>query len=242
METERSGARAPTGRLRVATWNIRHGEGRDGVIDLARTAAAIRRTGAQVVALQELDRFRQRSGGVDQPAVVAELTGLVVRFFPTFVRPEIPGEYGIALAATSPFEASFEPLPQFRDEEPRGAILARWNGIGIVSTHISYEKNARPIQTARLAELAGDLTAPVLVMGDLNQERCTLRPLRRAGFRPGPHFGTLAPCRRWGRQLDHILAGPGLVVVRAWVERSGVSDHCPLVSEAEFLPPAREVQ
>ncbi|MGH2729475.1 MAG: endonuclease/exonuclease/phosphatase family protein, partial [Actinomycetota bacterium] len=53
--------------MRVATFNVRHGLGRDDALDLKRTAAVIARTAADIVALQELDRNLARSEFVDQP-------------------------------------------------------------------------------------------------------------------------------------------------------------------------------
>ncbi len=50
--------------VRVMTYNIQHGEGLDGRIDLVRTAQVIRRSEANVVALEEVDRGVKRSGGV----------------------------------------------------------------------------------------------------------------------------------------------------------------------------------
>ena len=56
-------------RLRVATFNIHHGVGADGRLDLTRTADVISATGASVVGLQEVDRtLSARSGWVDQAA------------------------------------------------------------------------------------------------------------------------------------------------------------------------------
>ena len=50
--------------MRVVTYNIQFGQGRDGVVDLQRIIDAV--GGADVIALQEVDRFWTRSGGVDQ--------------------------------------------------------------------------------------------------------------------------------------------------------------------------------
>lgn len=55
--------------MKVVTYNIQFGRGRDRRYDLARIAAEVR--GADVIALQEVDRFWRRSGSVDSPAVVA---------------------------------------------------------------------------------------------------------------------------------------------------------------------------
>ncbi len=57
-----------------ASYNIQYGRGRDGRFDLARIAGEL--AGADVIALQEVERGWQRSGGVDQPAELAGLLGL----------------------------------------------------------------------------------------------------------------------------------------------------------------------
>jgi len=57
--------------MRLLSYNIQYGKGKDGRYDLARIAAEI--ADADVVALQEVERFWQRSGNVDQPAELARL-------------------------------------------------------------------------------------------------------------------------------------------------------------------------
>ena len=47
-------------------WNIHHGEGTDGKIDLQRLADVIAKESPDVVMLQEVDRNMPRSGKVDQ--------------------------------------------------------------------------------------------------------------------------------------------------------------------------------
>jgi endonuclease/exonuclease/phosphatase family metal-dependent hydrolase len=61
--------------LKITSYNIQFGRGLDGEIDLVRIAAAIR--GADIVCLQEVDQWWQRSGYCDQ---AAEIAGL----FPTY--------------------------------------------------------------------------------------------------------------------------------------------------------------
>ncbi|MCY3003234.1 MAG: hypothetical protein NTV21_15650, partial [Planctomycetota bacterium] len=58
--------------LRVASYNIKHGEGLDGRVDLERTAAVLARFDADLIALQEVDVGVRRSGGVDQPHALAQ--------------------------------------------------------------------------------------------------------------------------------------------------------------------------
>ena len=57
--------------MRLLSYNIQYGRGRDGRFDLPRIAAEA--AGADVVALQEVERYWQRSGMEDQPAELARL-------------------------------------------------------------------------------------------------------------------------------------------------------------------------
>ena len=49
--------------MKLVSYNIQYGRGRDGVFDLQRIAAAV--AGADIIALQEIERYWQRSGMVD---------------------------------------------------------------------------------------------------------------------------------------------------------------------------------
>ena len=57
--------------MKLVSYNIQYGTGRDGVVDLRRIARAVQ--GADVIALQEVKRFSQRTARQDQPALLAEL-------------------------------------------------------------------------------------------------------------------------------------------------------------------------
>ncbi len=56
--------------MKLVTYNIQYGLDRDGQYDLNRTAKAVE--GGDVIALQEVERFWERSGNVDEVAVLAE--------------------------------------------------------------------------------------------------------------------------------------------------------------------------
>lgn len=219
--------------VRVATFNIRHGLGLDGVIDLDRTAAAVSATGADLIALQEVDRSLRRSALVDQASALAERTGLAAHFTATLRRGD--GEYGLALLTRDPAEVAFEALPRLADEEPRGMLVARWRGLTLIATHLARHRAPRRVQTEALAERAASLPPPSVVLGDLNQGRRGLARLVSAGFEPGPHRATFAG----GRQIDHILTGPGVRFARIWTLETDASDHLPLIADLEAAAPPR---
>lgn len=56
--------------MKLVSYNIQYGLGRDGRYDLKRIADEIR--DADIIALQEVERFWQRSGMVDEPQVLAD--------------------------------------------------------------------------------------------------------------------------------------------------------------------------
>jgi len=57
--------------MKIVTYNIQFGLGKDGRFDLERIAGEV--DGADIIALQEVDRFWQRSGNVDQPELLGQL-------------------------------------------------------------------------------------------------------------------------------------------------------------------------
>ena len=68
--------------MRLATFNILHGRSlRDGMVDLARLADAVRSLDADILALQEVDREQPRSHLADLTAVAAEAMGAVSHRF-----------------------------------------------------------------------------------------------------------------------------------------------------------------
>lgn len=57
--------------MKIVTYNIQFGLGKDGRFDLQRIANAV--NGADIIALQEVERHWQRSGDIDQAAQLGEL-------------------------------------------------------------------------------------------------------------------------------------------------------------------------
>ena len=213
----------------MATFNVHHCEGSDGIVDVARTAAALTTAEPDVIGLQELDRGLARSGHADQPEDLGRLLGMKVRFFSTLEGGA--GQYGIGLAAAAPLvDARFVALPRLGDEEPRGAVMAVCSGLQVVVTHLSTDRRARRVQLATVAAIAEGLEGPTVVMGDLNAGGRSLAPLTSLGF-SGVFGHSTLPGRLARRQIDHILVSPGLEVVRSWTVATDASDHLPLVAE-----------
>jgi endonuclease/exonuclease/phosphatase family metal-dependent hydrolase len=65
--------------MQVVSYNIQFGRGLDGVVDLVRTCRAVR--GADIICLQEVDQYWQRSGNCDQSA---EISGLLPSYYAVY--------------------------------------------------------------------------------------------------------------------------------------------------------------
>lgn len=120
--------------MRVATFNLLHGMTvGDGVVDVDRLREAVRLLDADVLGLQEVDRDQQRSHGIDQTAVAAEVMGAVASRFVPAIAGTPGGEwtaapdevaagrpaYGIALLSRHPVkEWRVVRLPALRVRSP----------------------------------------------------------------------------------------------------------------------------
>lgn len=217
-------------RFRVATFNVHHCRGLDGRVDVDRVARVMQLLGADLIALQELDRNLSRSYHADQPALLAERTGYRVAFHPARLIEQ--GEFGIALATREGLDTTMEALPRKGNEERRIVVEARWRGLSVLTTHLTRDRAVRAIHIEALASIAGRVPPPVIVVGDLNEHLRGLSPLLKAGFR--------AEARQlpWARTptgaVDHILVGPEMMILRTRRIRTDASDHLPLVVDVEI--------
>lgn len=208
---------APAGdSLVVATYNIRHGRGMDGTVDLTRTAAAIRALGADVIALQEVDRGVARSGAVDEPSALGAELGLDHAFGAFF--PYEGGEYGMALLSRFPIRRSASlRLPD--GNEPRVALLAELElpsgrRVQVVNVHFDWVESDtfRYAQAEALAAVLDTTSLPTVLLGDFNDVPGSRTMARWSGrFSPAAKpaatrftFSSTEPVR----EIDHILLGP----------------------------------
>ena len=162
-------------RLRVATFNIHHGVGADGRLDLARTADVISATGASVVGLQEVDRaLSARSGWVDQAAWLGERLGMDVVHGATIDRdppdPSMPDgprrRYGNALLSAHPVRSwQAVRLPGDPRREARGLVDAvvdvGGTTVRVAVTHLqNRSRGTRREQAAHVVDLLGGRRGP----------------------------------------------------------------------------------
>jgi endonuclease/exonuclease/phosphatase family metal-dependent hydrolase len=224
--------------LRVATFNVHHGAPRRGPVDLDKTIAACRSLDADVLAVQELDVGTSRSGGVDQPAVLAESLGMHVRFVAT-VTLRGGGTYGHALLSRGPLrDVRVLDLAREDGREPRAAIVAATSigsrELSVVAMHLQNHRRGDPQPPLAVRQLGEALAAlderpaPRVALGDLNLEPSVVDPVMAAFQLSRIPTPATIPSDRPSSTPDHIAVG-GLALVAVSVPATVVSDHRPVV-------------
>jgi len=233
--------------LRVMAWNIHHGEGVDGKLDLERIAGVIKKSAADVVLLQEVDDRTQRTGRVAQAEELARLTGLQATFGKAMDFQG--GGYGNAvLTRWAPADVRVLPLPG--GGEPRCALAVTVEVPGsagkttLVSTHLDVSSAAS--RTTHAKELATEFAGhPHLVIlgGDFNAtpDEPPLASFADPWVLPrkeGANTGTI-PVDMPTREIDFIFFKPApdqkppTVVRHKVIEETVASDHRPVFMELQ---------
>ena len=235
---------------RLLTYNVHRCVGTDGVLDVGRVAAVIAALSPDIVALQEVDVGRARTGRVDQAHALALRLSMTSQFNATLkVEEEL---YGDAILTTLPQQLiksgplpGYDRIPQL---EARGAL---WVSVAIgevrlhvINTHLGLVPREQQNQTRALAGEgwlgAPERRDPLMLVGDFNAGRSTLvyriltaqlADARRAA--PTGRSTATFPATFPMLMIDHVFASSGLTITGAWTPSDRLSrvasDHLPLV-------------
>ncbi len=174
--------------LKILSYNIKHGRGMDGKVDLLRISKVIGALSPDLVTLQEVDKNCTRSGSIDLTQELAGILKMEGRFgkFMDFQG----GQYGMAVLSRFPIIShQVHVLP--RGAEPRCALEARvnpgrgWGEIRLFCIHHDWTReNLRVTQCEALLKKIGKERGPVILSGDFNAGRKSqsVRLLASSGF------------------------------------------------------------
>lgn len=246
--------------LRLLTYNVRHCRGTDGRVSPERIAEVIAGCRADIIALQEVDVGRERTGGYDQADVIAGLLDMRHHFHPAL--HVLEERYGDAILTPHPSRimraGALPGLDRRPWLEPRGALWAEiaieGRTLQVLTTHLGLAGGERLAQAEALLgpDWLGDPRCgePRILMGDFNATPWTrayrriaktLTDARRIARtrQGGPTFPSRVPVLR----IDHVFVGPEIVVEGVAVVATKLSrvasDHLPLV--AEIVLPTRAI-
>jgi endonuclease/exonuclease/phosphatase family metal-dependent hydrolase len=233
------------------TWNIAAGHG-----DIAQIAETIRGSGADVIALQEVDvRWSDRSAFVDQADSLAKSLHMEVRFAPIYsiedstgMKP--PRQFGVALLSRYPITGfanhsitrhstqQATSVPSLAPGFLAAMIDVKGRKIRVFSTHLDYRQDpaVRRQQVAEMLEIIGQSSTPAILGGDLNAEprSSELEPLLRTMhdvWPPSAGTGLTYPANAPVKRIDYVLTSSGFTVTSAQVLQTQASDHRPVIMD-----------
>jgi endonuclease/exonuclease/phosphatase family metal-dependent hydrolase len=231
--------------LRVLTYNIHHGEGTDGKLDLPRIAEVIKAAKPDLVALQEVDLKTTRTRKVDQVAELGKLTGMNVEFGKAIDLQG--GGYGLAVLSRFPLKgAKTHRLPGKEKQEARIVMQVTVEPAGspaitFLNTHLQHDDvETREKQVAKIDELFGTSDGAVILTGDLNAAPrsgpvTALAKNWAFATEPGGKGLLTIPSDAPKQQIDYVLFRGKFKVVEAKViEEKIASDHRPVLALLEW--------
>jgi endonuclease/exonuclease/phosphatase family metal-dependent hydrolase len=234
--------------LRVVTYNIHHGEGTDGRLDLSRLAEVMRSVQPDLVALQEVDQGTERTSEVNEPVELERLMDMHGVFGKAM--DYMGGGYGVAVLSRWPLLATHSySLPHVDGREPRVALTVELEAgtrgpfLQFTCTHLDQARD--PENRLAQAKYLNDLLVrddgrPTLLAGDMNARPDTEvmgllneRWLNPPTVDPSP----IAPSGRPRLRIDYVLirpAGSWRVIESRLIDDTVASDHRPLLVVLEW--------
>ena len=152
---------------RLMSFNIHHGEGMDGKMDITRVGDVILSVNPEAVALQEIDSVVNRSGNINTMQLLAQQTGM----HPTFGHSILHdgGKYGNGmLTKEKPVAVNKINLPG--TDEARTALIVELERYVLVNTHLSLDAAERLTSVQIITDAIRHYDKPVFLLGDLNAE------------------------------------------------------------------------
>jgi len=248
-------AHTPSKGLRLMSYNVHGCLGIDGFISTERIARVIARHKPDVIALQELDSNRARSGGMNQAERIARKLEMQYHFHSVFTWKD--GEYGNAILSHYPMALmKMDALPQMAAPKPtelRGAlwVAVEFQGmkVQIFNTHLSLWAKERVLQAEALVSAQWlrhpDCQGPAILCGDFNA------PPGSTSYRKIHSFLKDSQKMRAGQRrhntwmgrypltsIDHIFVTADLQVHSISAPRTSLekmaSDHLPLIADLHF--------
>jgi len=238
--------------VRIMTYNIHSCIGMDGKISPERIVRVIARYSPDIVALQEMDVGRARTGRVDQTDLIAQHLQMDYHFLPTIrVRKGLYGNAVLTHLPMRPVRADKLPgLPGKPQLEPRGglwvAIEADGTEIQFINTHLGLRPKERHVQAEALLGSGWlshpDCHNPIILCGDFNAlpSSSICRRFRTLLFDAQVELANHCPKKTlFGRfpfaRIDHIFIDSSIEVIGIEVPNTELtrvaSDHLPLIVE-----------
>jgi endonuclease/exonuclease/phosphatase family metal-dependent hydrolase len=229
----------------VMTYNIHAGIGTDNKLDIKRISQVIKESGAEIVALNEVDCSTTRSQGINEAESIAKHLGYSYYFAKTIDYKG--GEYGNALVSKYPiisWESYALPTNGIEVKEPRGIIKAIIDVMGrklnVLVTHLGLDIPERKAEIEYINDMIKELQGEIILMGDFNicqiSESEELEPFMKLMKDCAEELNEIHKLNTFDsvkpiKKIDYILVSKDVEVMSNKIISSNASDHLPLVTQ-----------
>ncbi len=233
--------------MKIASYNVHKCRGVDGRVRPDRILGVIAEIGADIVAIQEIDRrFGKGPVRLDAASILRE-TGMHLLGQSDVAHRH--GWHGNALLVRHEPKSYRRARLHLPGLEPRGAIIAELDlGEGefrLIAAHLGLQRLSRIEQLRRLVAAFEQLPPmPTVLLGDFNEWRRGRRSsldVLAATFGASPPVPSF-PSRRPIFALDRIFGWPNGLIADLAVHKSPLariaSDHLPLTAEMSLADAA----
>lgn len=224
------------GTKRIVSYNVKHCEGMDKVIDYDRIVTVISSLNPDIVCLQELDSMTTRSNMYQVKLLGAKLK--MHSYFGSAI-PYKGGRYGIGiLSKEKPIKTYHYSLPGV---EKRTFLIAEFSTYVVICVHLDLTESNRIVSVKLITDEAKKFNKPVYLAGDLNEENTKGEVFSE--FMKNWNIASLIkntfPTGAPTRCIDYILAfkqektkyqiqNKNVVYALQAVDVSNASDHYPI--------------
>lgn len=235
--------------LKVMSYNIHMGIGAANRYELEKIAEVIRDSGADIVGVQEIERFYdERTNFEDQAERLAEMLGMHYAFQKTTWKSPVPEsqgnerQFGHAVFSKYPIEAQRGRIYTAHGTHYRGLLETeiQVNGetLYFYVTHWGLSEDERLSQAKQTLEWMGQREGHQIIVGDFNAEPespeiALMLTKFHDAFDSADQaytFKSTSPVKR----IDYIFGSPTVKFDHAQVLTSYASDHLPIVAEVTF--------
>jgi endonuclease/exonuclease/phosphatase family metal-dependent hydrolase len=231
------------------TFNIHHGKGTDGKVNLFRIAEIIGRSKADIIGLNEVDRyFAKRSLYEDQIGWLADHLRMDYAFSPSISisskKARTERQYGNALLSRYPILSKkihlFNFIPGLMEGRSllEATIPINEHLFHIGVTHLSLNPFLHRKQTDFIVRHLGNIPHPTIIMGDWNMNpgangwKKMTNGFQDTWSNGGSGTGNTFPSHLPRKRLDYIFVGRNFKVLETNVitDIQKASDHLPVTS------------
>lgn len=227
--------------VKVMSYNIHHGADREETDRLHEMGSFIKNSGADIIALQEVDSVCTRTKGVDQMKILAAITGMHYAFVRHYAYQG--GAYGMGILSRYPIlNIRNKRLTLLKGTKSSSTamivadiVISKSKKVIMASAHFALDDSSRWVQAQEVVDYLRQEKMPVIFVGDLNAkpEAPEINYLKKYFVDTDTGNVFTFPAPHAERKIDYIFVKKSNLkrVKNYRVFINDLSDHLPVMAD-----------